>query len=149
MLFSVTVVARPNGAATVKPAEIAARLRINCRREEPPSRSGPESAGGSILQSDLRCISLKIQSFEPRPKAMTNTDPANKRRIPAISTKIYWVKVWRTTRNGRLGILSFAFCVLRSIFAGLAFCINKSNSHSKLKLKTPNAKLRTRPCYAP
>src|SRR5271165_4068856 len=60
---------------------------------------------------------LKLQSFEPRPKAMTNADLANKRRIPAISTKIYWVKVRRTTR--------------------------KANSHAKLK--TQNSKLKT-PC---
>ena len=41
MLFSARLAARPKGAATVRPAEIAARLRMNSRREENPSRSGP------------------------------------------------------------------------------------------------------------
>ena len=63
MFSSVTVAARPNGLATVKPAEIAARLRMNSRRDDPASRSGPESAAGSMEQSDLRCISLKILRF--------------------------------------------------------------------------------------
>src|ERR1700730_14306234 len=56
----VSAAARPKGAATVRPAEIAARRRMNSRREGPSLWSDSESAGGSILQSDLRCIILEI-----------------------------------------------------------------------------------------
>ena len=63
-LSSVTATPRASGAATVKPAEIAAKRRMNWRREEPSSWFGSASAGSSISRSDLRCISLKV---EPRP----------------------------------------------------------------------------------
>ncbi len=41
MLFSVTVAARPNGAATVKPAEIAARLHAQSSTHTPRRYHAP------------------------------------------------------------------------------------------------------------
>ena len=73
-LPSVTATPRATGAATVKPAETAARRRMNSRREEPFSWSGSESAGSSILQSDLRCIILAILGWSLVLQAMTNAD---------------------------------------------------------------------------
>ena len=116
MLFSVTVVGFRNGAATVKPAEIAARLRHKLSTGRTPfvvrSRIGRRfhfTIGSSLHKlENTEFLSLVL-------KAMTNADPANKREIPGISTKISWLKIRRATTAIRQAgsILSFGFGVLR------------------------------------
>jgi hypothetical protein len=95
MPSSVTAAPRPNGTATVNPAEIATIRRINWRREE-PSWVGSSPADGSILQSDFRCI--RLETFKVQRSAFNVP-----RRVV--------IALWRTLDASRLEFsLRFFIC---------------------------------------